>query len=243
MLHLGTLELGTVPRVVMALRDGVSTDVLRSAVSAGVDAFELRIDLFSSHAQEFVLQEVKRYAIGVPLLGTIRGAAEGGGWKTGEPARLHLYSQILPLVDAVDVELDADDVVPEVVLQARTQGKLVLGSHHNFLTTPSMEQLNALAERSQELGVDVLKVAAHCEHPEDLLRLALFTRSAAPKPVVIIGMGDVGSVSRVLFPAFGSLLTYTFYGEASAPGQLNWIDTLKYLDAFYPLRTQQPRGE
>ncbi len=236
-MYLGKVELGPAPRVVMALRDGIAREEVSRAVNAGVDALEFRIDLFSSCEASFVLREIQRHA-GVPIVGTIRGAAEGGGWRGSESERLALYQSVLPCVDAVDIEIGAAEIAAAVVCEAREQHKLTIGSCHDFERTPTIEQLAAVVERGKALGVDVVKVAAECSEAEDVRRLAAFMLRHGETPLAVIGMGPLGRASRVFFPMLGSLLTYTFFGEATAPGQLNWQDTLKYLEAFYPARSQ-----
>jgi 3-dehydroquinate dehydratase I len=82
--------------------------------------------------------------------------------------------------------------------------------------------------------VDIVKVAARCNVPEDLQRLAAFTLAHREEGIIVVGMGPYGLSSRVFFPALGSLITYTFHGVPTAPGQLNCHDTLTYLNDFYP---------
>jgi 3-dehydroquinate dehydratase-1 len=48
----------------------------------------------------------------------------------------------------------------------------------------------------------------------------LVERDDAGPGLIVIGMGDAGVASRVLFPALGSLLTYAAAGTQTAPGQL-----------------------
>ena len=233
MLHLGSVALDGTPRVVIAVRDGVPRDSVEAAIAAGADIVELRIDQFSSVAEEDVLRHLARYA-GIPKLATIRAAWEGGAWHGSERERAALFRAVLPHVDAVDIELSSGEIREEVVESAHTAGKLVLGSYHHFEAVPSVEALEAIVADAAGTGVDLLKVAAYCGTRDELRRLAAFTLSQAGRGVVTVGMGPAGQVSRVFFPALGSLLTYTFLGAPTAPGQLNWEDTLEYLKAFYP---------
>jgi 3-dehydroquinate dehydratase-1 len=64
--------------------------------------------------------------------------------------------------------------------------------------------------------------------------LASLTLSNRSIGVITIGMGAHGALSRVLFPALGSLMTYTFIGVPTAPGQLELEDTCRLLRTFYP---------
>lgn len=233
MINIGNLALGTRPHLVAAMTDRTSADEARAAVDAGVDLLELRIDQFSSRDSEHVVKVVRTLA-GLPLLCTIRHAIEGGAWEQGEAERLDLYLRLLPYVDAVDVELMAKEVLLPLVDAAHAAGKVVIGSHHNFKTTPLPEKLAGVANDGKLLGVDIVKIAAHCQSQADVRALASFTLAHASKQLVVIGMGPHGKMTRLFFPGLGSLLTYTFLGEATAPGQLTCGESIQYLRDFYP---------
>ncbi|MBI2431454.1 MAG: type I 3-dehydroquinate dehydratase [Candidatus Hydrogenedentes bacterium] len=233
MIQLGPLTLGTRPHLVAAVSDDVAERDAESAVAAGVDLFELRIDQFSSAAPDDVRQVSQRLRP-APLLATIRVAAEGGAWARDEQARLALFTAILPHVDAVDVELSAKEILPEVVEAAHAAGRLVIGSYHNFEATPIPEKLAGFTNDAKLLGVDIVKVAAYCNTQVDVQTLARFTVEHAAKHLITIGMGPHGMLTRLFFPALGSLLTYTYLGAATAPGQLTCSQTIQYLTDFYP---------
>ena len=231
MLQIGAVTLGDRPRVAIAIQDAVEPDALRAAGSAVV--VELRLDALIDPSPESLLAFTRRYA-GFPLLATIRRSEEGGGWKGTEPDRQRCYELLLPEVQAVDVEIGAGEWASTIARLARERGVLSIGSFHDFGETPSDARLEEVHARGRASGFDVVKVAARCNSPQDLQRLAAFTLAHRDENVITIGMGAHGLVSRVFFPALGSLLTYTFLGEPTAPGQLNCTDTLKYLDVFYP---------
>ena len=232
MLKIGSCALGERPRVVAAVSDCVPRKDAELLAASGVDILELRIDTFSRCDTEHVVDDAVRLA-GLPLLGTIRSAAEGGGWKGSEKERLALLRAVMPHVGAVDIELSSEEILGDVVAGAHAAGLTVIGSHHNFTETPADEALDAVVGAGGRAGVDIVKVAARCNSPEDLRRLAAFTLRHGDRAMVVIGMGPAGMLSRIFFPALGSLLTYTFLGAPSAPGQLNSEDTVKYLKLFY----------
>jgi 3-dehydroquinate dehydratase-1 len=47
-------------------------------------------------------------------------------------------------------------------------------------------------------------------------------------------MGEAGTLSRVFFPAAGSLLTYGHVGRPTAPGQLGRAELSALVRRFYP---------
>lgn len=232
MLRSGPLTLGEEPCVAVAIQKAVPPAEIRAAGEGNL-LVELRLDALDAPTPETVADFVRTYR-DFPLLATIRHQDEGGGWRGNETERLACYEAVLPLVQAVDVEIEAGDITPRVVQAAQAAGKIVIGSFHDFEATPDTARLEAVHDKGRAMGVDVVKVAARCQRPDDLQRLAAFTLAHRADHVIVVGMGDYGLVSRIFFPALGSLVTYTFLGEPTAPGQLNCQDTLKYLGAFYP---------
>jgi 3-dehydroquinate dehydratase-1 len=228
---LGPLSLGERPRAAIAIQDAVDPAQIRAAGEGVV--VELRLDALAEQSPDAYRTFAQRYA-GLPLLATIRRREEGGGWKGDEAERLACYEAVIPEVHAIDVEIGAETIAAPIVQVARSQGRLTIGSYHDFSSTPADERLEAIHAQGRALGFDIVKVAARCNSRDDLQRLAVFTLAHRRENIIAIGMGSHGLVSRVFFPALGSLLTYTFLGEPTAPGQLNCKDTLKYLDDFYP---------
>lgn len=233
MLTLGSLTLGEKPSVAIAIQGPVPPSEIHAAGDANL-LVELRLDALADPTPGSLADFTRGYAA-FPLLATIRHQDEGGGWRGSEVDRLACYEAVLPLVHAVDVEIEVGNITPQVVGAAHAAGKLVIGSFHDFEATPDTDRLEEVHAKGRALGVDVVKVAARCQQPEDVQRLAAFTLSHRASHVIVVGMGDYGLVSRIFFPALGSLVTYTFLGEPTAPGQLNCQDTLKYLGAFYPV--------
>jgi 3-dehydroquinate dehydratase-1 len=233
MLRFGSLELGTVPRVAVALSD---TDVRDEAhkVRKLVDVFELRVDRFSRHEPSFVA-EVTAVArgYGVPLLATVRAASEGGAAELSEADRLAILRAVVASVDAVDVELHAA-IRGEVVDLCRRHDKPVIVSFHDFERTPSYDDLVGLIESGKAVGADVVKLAATAESRADLDRLLGLLRAHRDQNLILIAMGREGVASRVFFPLFGSLLTWGFLSREGAPGQLQLEDLIDELCRYAP---------
>lgn len=233
MMHIGTCPLGNYPRIALVVRDTTAEEGVQQAVAAGVDLLELRIDLFQYVEADHVLDVVRKYR-SFPCIATIRHSAEGGEWKGSETERLHLFQTILPLVGAVDIELQSEELLSQMEWQAHESGKTVIASFHDFHNMPPASRLEKMLREAIQKKADIFKVAVCCNTNTDLRVLARFTLDHADLPLIVIGMGYTGNISRIFFPALGSLLTYTFLGEPSAPGQLNCEETLRYRTVFYP---------
>ena len=233
MVAIGTCLLGAKPRVAVAIRDGVPRSDLDRALGVGADIIEVRVDQFSNRTAEHVRGELAKLS-GIPRLGTIRMAAEGGAWTGSEAERLALYENLLPEVEALDIELHAEEINHSVIQLARQAGKTTIGSFHDFQRTPALEHLLDIVHRGRALGVDIVKIAAHCSSRNDLHTLARLLLTPLEQPLIVLGMGPEGTASRLLFPALGSLLTYTFLGTPTAPGQMTLEQTVHLLDVLYP---------
>ncbi len=239
---LGTLTLdGLSPRIAVPFRDGLPDEHITAARQLGMDIAELRIDLFTSLDRRHVLNEIKRFK-SIPLLATIRSAAEGGSWNAPDEQRLDLFATILPEVDAVDVELSSSAILAPVVDAARAHGKCVVVSFHDFQKTPTLKKLESFADQAKTAGADIVKVAARCASHEDLRTLAHYTLNHREKGLVTIGMGAAGMMTRICFPALGSLFTFASYGEGTAPGQLSLEETAHYLRDFYSQPESAPEA-
>lgn len=235
MISIGPIALDGTPRVVLAVRPGEDRVAVERCMRAGADLIELRMDQGGDVSPGAARGEIARLRPW-PVLATARRAEERGGWRGSEAARLALYEAVLPEVDAVDVELEAREIRDAVIAAARAHGKPVVGSFHDFDAMPPRARLEELAAEAAACGVDILKVAATCANAEEARELAGFTLAHRGRPLATIAMGPAGLASRVFFPMLGSLLTYTFAGTPTAPGQLTCGDTLHYLSVFYPER-------
>lgn len=233
MVHFGALPLDGSPRIAVPFRDGNDAASIARATALGMHIAELRIDRFTECGPEYVLAEIDTFRA-VPVLATIRAAAEGGAWNDTDAARLALYTAILPHVDAVDVELSSTAIAPAVVAAAHALGKPVVLSFHDFARTPSLDTLNGIARAARGAGADIVKVAAMCTSRGDVDTLARFTLDYAQDGVVVIGMGPIGIPTRVLFPALGSRFTFAAYGEGTAPGQLQLDEMTAIFKKLFP---------
>lgn len=229
---IGSVQLGKIPRVVLAT--GQDSPALRAAVRHGVDILEFRVDQLGTDkpaAAVALAKSIRRH--GLPLIGTVRSAREGGASKTlPDTRRAALYAAVSPFVDAVDVEIRSARALAEALRVARANGNVVILSYHNFSKTPALAELIEIADRAADLGADIIKIAAEARIADDLLRVFHFTEQQRSRNLVTIAMGAMGSVSRLLLPLAGSLLTYT--NLTPALGQIpldRLIDDLRF---YYP---------
>ena len=233
MVRVGDLELGSTPRIADAVTDReVGDDAQR--VKDVVDVFELRIDRFARHDPAYVGEitaAARRH--GVPLVATVRAADEGGEAVLSDDQRLDILTAIAPAVDAIDIEMHAAIRDPVVAL-ARRHDKRVIMSFHDFNRTPRDDDLIRLIHDGKRAGADIVKLATTATRRDDVDRLLGLLRAHRAQQLIIIAMGPEGVVSRVLFPLFGSLLTWGFLQRQGAPGQLPLDELVDALCRYAP---------
>jgi len=233
-LSIGRLELGRVPRVVLCVTDSRGG---RLPPRVAPDLIEARIDLFKESTPEHVENVLRTLGhFGYPIIATIRKAAEGGRWHESSRERERLFQTALPLVDALDVELSSRALAGRLLEAAHTQGRPVIVSAHDVDRTPPVATLARRIRAARGLGADIVKLAAHARDMDDVATLLRVLLSHPRVPLVILAMGPVGMLSRILFAAAGSLLTYAFAeGDSpAAPGQLPIRALQAELARYYP---------
>jgi 3-dehydroquinate dehydratase-1 len=224
---------GGAPLVAVSFGDEDAAGQADRARAAGVDLAELRIDWHRSAEPADVLAAIAPFgAAGLPTLATIRSRAEGGHWAGDDAARLRLFEAVLPVVDAVDVELSSTAIRPGVVAAARAADRPVIMSYHDFEKTPDGSFLEATVEAALGAGADVVKISTMAHGAGDLRVLAALLLRY-PR-MIVIGMGAEGAGSRVFFPLLGSRVTYSAMGGRPAPGQLPFEETRRLLTLFSP---------
>lgn len=227
---IGSVQLGDLPRVVLGV-DG-NAPVVAQATGEGIDILEVRVDLFSKLTPTSVVEEVKALRRhGLPLIGTVRSREEGGNAEITDSQRADLYAKISSLVDAIDIDLSAG-TLKSVIATARDNRNTLILSHHDFHSTPSERELEKIVGKATSLGADVVKIATLAEDESDVVRLLQFTLKHQDKNLVTIAMGSKGSISRLLFPLAGSLMTYT--SVSPADGQIPAKRLLEDLRLYYP---------
>ena len=197
---------------------------------ADCDWIEFRQDLAGDCNGDWVALCARLRDQGCPVLLTVRDASEGGRWSGGGADRLELYREGLSVAAAVDMEIASAELPPLMEI-AHERGVAVVGSCHFFDGTPPLETLRETERRGRALGVDVVKIAARAETPEELARL-LALPALADGPVAVVGMGRYGTLTRVVLPAAGSCLVYGALGEATAPGQPTCAELARELERW-----------
>jgi 3-dehydroquinate dehydratase-1 len=186
---------------------------LSPVIKGGAELIELRLDLIRVSPKELyakVPAEVK----------TVVTCREG---EYSEQERIKILNEAIELgASYVDLELESTVRYSDQVIRvAEKQGCQVIFSHHDFMATPSADELKSLLLACYNRGGAVAKIATLVQSEEDVLKL--LSLYGHPGRKVILGMGHAGRITRVAAPLLGSEFTFASpsKGEKTAPGQMS----------------------
>ncbi len=234
------------PKVVVSFA-GHSADEVQKEISEAkkqsekFDIVEIRSDSFDAmnHEDHFELvdhitREMKDY----PIIYTYRTNGEGGNGTKSAAEYQSLVSDAIQHsdIDIVDIEFFMyEDIVSQLITEAKEKGVAVLLSQHDFQDTPHFEEMMATYKNMYERGGDILKLAYKPADGRDVLSVLSAVHDARKKfncQVVGIAMGESGKITRVAGGVFGSCLTYGHLVNQAAPGQIHAGILKEYLDIF-----------
>lgn len=241
-MKIGEIELGKIPVVIGTLSGNIDLPV---EIVNKIDVFELRIDTFKTQEVAYVseiIDSLKR-VYRKPLLATVRSKEEGGAVEIEDDKRYEIYKELLPLVDAIDVELRSKNLLKKVMPLCEKESRLLIASTHNYDNTPEDAELERLLSDGKNSGADIVKIAVTAKSKDDLSRLISFTIRNKEKRIITISQGSIGTISRVVNPLLGSLMTYGYMDVPSAAGQLSALDLVEYLKVFDPAYELLKKGK
>lgn len=192
--------------VCVALTPARAADIFRVSV-AGADCVEVRLDYLEDPGES---ESIRWSDLPVPAIATCRGQDRGGRFAGPIDDERELL--------AAAVRRGARFVDLDYRFVRRFEGAGVIASFHDFERTP--EGLDGLVEAMCRTPAAIVKVATMVRSWSDNCRLLGLLDRPWPKPLIVVGMGAVGEMTRVVGPGRGSVLTYASAGRASAPGQL-----------------------
>ncbi len=161
----------------------------------------------------------------LPLILTVRMEKEGGVFSGTEAERIDCIKDGIKLADMVDIELRTNEKDrDEIIALAKSKKVPVILSYHDFKKTPEEDVMISILEEQENIGAGIAKLAVTANSQADVIRLLNVTRVMAKRlkiPLCTISMGELGVISRVAAPVFGSAITYGYVTKETAPGQLS----------------------
>jgi 3-dehydroquinate dehydratase-1 len=210
--------------------------LLEEARSERADLVEIRMDVWGNFFREEMLEKMARFKekIGIPMLVSFRGGHPFPTWW--QPA----HWRALGAASLIDVEWNPKYAWREI---AKNVKKLSLGliiSHHDYQATPSEKKLVQIARTAYGKKADIVKIATRAKSEADIRTLLAVNARFAPKKLMtVMGMGPLGTLSRLVSPLFHASLLYGYIGTPTASGQLPYRDLQERIRALYPRYDQE----
>lgn len=219
------------PLLVASLDGDDLAYLLEQARSEHADVVEIRLDLWGGFFREDMLDKMARFKekIGLPMLVSFRGGHPFPPWW--QP----IHWRALDYAAMIDVEWNPKYPWRDILKNAQRHGLALMISHHDYKRTPSLKALTRLAKAAYAKKPDVVKVATRVENEADVHTLLELSGHFAPKKwITIMGMGPLGSLSRLAAPLFHTCLIYGYIGTPTASGQLPFRELQERIRSLYP---------
>ncbi len=213
------------PRIVASLGKDAARDI---QASEDADMIEVRLDLIDKPLE--VLKTV-RCSTEKPIIATNRMKSEGGQFGGSERERISVLSEASDCADFVDIELRAE--MRDELLGMIDKPAII--SYHDFAHMPSQAELEAILMEMKQTGAKIAKIAVTPSSLKGNLTILNFLLEA-DMPLCMIAMGEVGRHLRAIAPIYGSVLTYGYVSQTTAPGQMSIAElrsSLKLLDPTF----------
>ncbi|KAJ2468629.1 hypothetical protein GGI02_003644 [Coemansia sp. RSA 2322] len=204
-----------------------------AAIVAGAHAVELRVDLLeamagseSADAAVLVADVFRQFSIlravsPLPIVFTVRTAAQGGAFAGSDSLRLRLLRAAVRWgAEYVDAEVDAH----APALYSERGRSLVIASFHDPTGTRlrwgRSEFAAEMLQRARACG-DIAKLISFAHTWDDNIACREFVdrHHSAATPLIALNMGYTGQMSRVLCPVL-TPVTHPLLAAAAAPGQI-----------------------
>lgn len=178
----------------------------------GIDFAEIRLDKMRIGPGGVI----KIFARHPHLIATCRA-----GGMSEEKRRRLLLSAIGAGAAFVDIELESETRFKEqIVRAARSAVCRVIVSYHNFDKTPPRADLEKTIELAFASGADIAKIACRVRARRDSARLLGLLDIG--RPLIVVGMGSKGGLTRIAAPLLGSLFTYASLGKGKETAEGQW---------------------
>lgn len=152
-----------------------------------------------------------------------------GGHFTGDT---QIQQQILQYANDLGCDyIDIDHPIYNQININNLKAKIII-SYHNFENTPDIKILNKLKDDMLQTDADIIKIAVFSNNTDDAKSIYSLLVQNNSKPIITIGMGSIGKITRAVAPILGSYLTFAKIKESNdkfrAPGIIEF-EELKIL--------------
>ncbi|MGD1822394.1 MAG: shikimate dehydrogenase [Pleomorphochaeta sp.] len=194
-----------------------------------IDMVELRLDLLDEG--ELASAQIFPRLCALPTIATFRRVCDGGTSKLSDKARITKLREIVLQGDFSYVDIEEDVKKSDLKIKGENdsprfdfenelkhKGIKIIRSFHDMEKLPA--NLFSLVTKLSKKG-DIPKIAVTPNTIVDVVTLFRINEELKDiKEKIIIGMGDYGVCTRILYKKIGSMLTFACEKEL-APGQLS----------------------
>ncbi len=180
-----------------------------------IDLVEVRLDFL----QKEILRDLRsiKDVLSLPAIATFRRESDGGQYNGSEEYRIKKLTEAVEAgFEFVDIEYDLD--APVLVQLAEEKKCRIIRSFHSFSGVP--DNLEDIILKASFHGKAIPKAAVYPRTSAEVLKLLRMIKNLEVIPEkIILGMGDFGFFTRILYRKLGSFLTFCS-GESNggAPG-------------------------
>ena len=206
-------------------RPEAALEAAKMAASKGADMVEFRFDMM-----KVLPSDVSFFRrIPIPKIATLRTVSQGGRYNGSEHDRLVFFqSAVRGGFDFIDLEYDSPLLAKR---ESDLKGSKIICSHHDLKGIPSPNKIVDILVRCAAKG-DIPKAAFMVSSMQALLDLIDAARlfSLTDREFSLIGMGELGELTRICASELGVAFTYASLerGKEAAPGQVD-LQTMKRL--------------
>jgi len=228
-----TLELlkKSSPLLVASLDGDDLPYLLEQARSERADIVEIRLDIWGNFFREEMLEKMARFKskVGIPMLVSFRGGHPFPAWW--QP----VHWRALASASLIDVEWNPKYPWRDIIRNVKKLNLGLIISHHDYQSTPSEKNLIKIAKTAYTKKADIVKIATRLKTEADIRTLlSVNTRFSPKKLMSVMGMGPLGTLSRLVSPLFHTCLLYGYIGTPTASGQLPYRDLQDRIRSLYP---------
>ncbi len=149
-----------------------------------------------------------------------------------ESLRIQYLSRAIELgVNYLDIEIESEEkTIKSLNEKAEKFNTKLIVSYHNYKETPPLDDLLKIVEKAKKLGASLVKIATYVNEKEDNFKLIRVLEKE--QGTIIIGMGNMGKISRIMSVILGSPFTFASLSEDknTADGQIEYLKMKKIIE-------------
>jgi 3-dehydroquinate dehydratase len=219
------------PLLVASLDGDDLSYLLEQARSDHADVVEIRLDVWGTFFRDDMLEKMARFKekIGLPMLVSFRGGHPFPPWW--QP----IHWRALSHAAMIDVEWNPKYPWREILRNVKKYNLALMISHHDYKETPSEKALLRIAKAAYTKKADIVKIATRIKSEDEIRRLMELNARFTPKRLMtVMGMGPMGTLSRLVAPLYHACFIYGFIGTPTASGQLPFRELQERIRTLYP---------